>query len=99
MLWACINLSIELPGKVPFAVPQRIVLVAMDARDGSVLSTTEIRDSSSALIVPGPEGRLYLSLAGVTTSSIYYGVRDALPAALRRPGPPKAGLIALDPVR
>ena len=95
LLWACINLGVEYGTTT---IPRRIVLAALDARDGRTLSTTEIRDSSSALIVPAPGGRIYISLAGVTTSSLYFGVGDRLPESLRRPGPPKAGLVALDPV-
>ncbi len=97
ILWACINLGIELPGAESFALPQQVALVAIDAADGSVLSTIPIRDTSSAVIVPGPGGRLYVSLAGVTSSSIYYGLREQLPDALRPTEPPKAGLVALEP--
>ena len=97
ILWACINLGVELPGPTPFALPQLVVVAAIDARDGRVLGTTPIRDTSSAFVVPGPGGRLYVSLAGVTTSSIYYALNEQLPAALRWTAPPKAGLVALEP--
>lgn len=97
ILWACINLGVELPGPEPFALPLRIVVAAIDARNGDVLATTPIRDTSSAVIVPGPGGRLYVSLAGVTTSSIYYAQSERLPEALRPDAPPKAGLVALEP--
>jgi outer membrane protein assembly factor BamB len=98
ILWACINLGPELPGPRPFALPQLVVVAAIDARDGRVLGTTPIRDTSSAFVVPGPGGRLYVSLAGVTTSSIYYAGNDRLPEALRLTSAPKAGLVALAPV-
>ena len=97
ILWACINLGVELPGAMPFALPQMVVVTAIDARDGRVLGTTPIRDTSSAFVIPGPGGRLYVSLAGVTTSSIYYELNDQLPEALRWNEPPKAGLVALEP--
>ena len=97
ILWACINLGPELPGPTPFALPQLVVVAALDARDGRVLGTTPIRDTSSAFVVPGPGGRLFVSLAGVTTSSIYYGRSDQLPEPLRSTAAPKAGLVALEP--
>jgi len=97
LLWASINLGYELPG-MPFSIPKRVVISAIDALTGSVLATTPIRDSCSALIVPGSDGRLFISLAGVTTSSIYYGLNERLPPIARIDEAPVAGLVALEPM-
>jgi hypothetical protein len=81
-----------------FLQPHRFAIAALDRVDGRVIGLTEMRDSSSALIAPNADGRLYVSLVGATTSMQYYGLNPRLPESQRTPVVPKAGLIAFEPV-
>ena len=95
LVWASIDLGYELPAS-GFVVPQAVLLTAIDARDGSVVGTTPVRDTSAALIVPDAEGRIFLTLTG-TSSSMAYAVGSNFPESLRLPWVPLAGLVGLVP--
>lgn len=84
-------------GDRDFAQPHRFALVAVDPQDGRRLAATELPGSSSAIVVPDVDGRVYVSLVAASTSMAWYGVNPMLPEELRAPGPPVAGLVALAP--
>jgi len=81
-----------------FVQPHRFALVAIDPADGHLVAASELPGSSSALIVPNADGRIYVSLVDAATSMQFYGVNPLLPEGLRAPGPPRAGLVAFAPL-
>ena len=99
ILWASLNLNITIPlrpGPGAILTPQQSILAAIDSRDGSILSTTPLRDTSSFSIVPGRAGKLYVALTGNTSSYIHYGASRSIPEEYRLQGAPKAGLMVFE---
>ena len=86
------------PEKVSVLQPRRVVLMAVRPEDGSVVgSPTTVRDTSEAVITINSDGRLYLTHGALLTSIWFYGINSLLPEFLRIPGPPLAGITALEP--
>lgn len=90
--------GIELPNSGPTPPqPRYTVLCSIDPSDGSVISTTTVRDTSEAVVSVGMDGRLYFSHGAILSSIAYYGVNPVLPPRLRIDGPPPGGLSVLEP--
>ncbi len=58
--------------------PRISVLAALDQQDGSLLSHTEIRDTSGDTISIGAEGSVYPSHSSISSSIFFYGINPLL---------------------
>lgn len=93
-----VGYQIVLPDLGPTPPQPRITLLsAIDIRDGRILSTRQVRDTSEAIISAGSDGRVYFPHCAVLSSIFYYGINPQLPPRLRTMGPPPGGLTVLEP--
>jgi outer membrane protein assembly factor BamB len=84
-------------GERSFPQPRKMMVGQLDSTTGELLGSFEIRDTSSAFVVPDRDGSLYLTLGAAASSISYYGVNPKLPFFLRADWKPKGGLVALAP--
>ena len=54
-------------------------------------------ETSEGFITPLPNGNAIVTTSGAITSIFYYMVNEILPEDLQVDGPPKAGLLLLEP--
>ena len=87
--------------------PRASLLVSLDPKDGSVISSTAIRDTNEGLISIGSDGTLTTSHGSINSSIHYYGINPLLnyyianfgmPEAYRFPTRPVGGLSQIGPV-
>lgn len=99
-LWAFLDLNYEIRGgERPYPQPRKVVLAQIDTATGDALAQIEVRDTSSAFVVPDVDGRMYLSLGAASSSIAYYGVNEKLPWPLRVRRKPVGGIVALAPIQ
>ncbi len=77
--------------------PRLGVLIAVNPMDGSLLSSTRLRETAGGTVSLGADGALYVSHAAIVSSIFFYAVNPFLPEWLRIEGPPVAGISALRP--
>jgi hypothetical protein len=54
-------------------------------------------ETSEGFVTPLPNGNVIITTSGAITSIFYYMVNRILPERLKVAGPPKAGLLLLEP--
>lgn len=79
-------------------LPQQSLWVAFDLATGEPIGEPLILpETSEGFITPLSNGNAIVTTSGAITSIFYHGMNRILPERLQVPGPPKAGLILLEP--
>ena len=83
--------------------PRVTLLAALDPVDGSVISTTPLRDTNEGVVTFGSDGSIYTDHSAILSSVFFYGINPllqgaGLPAPYLAPGPPPGGVTSLGPV-
>ena len=79
-------------------VPQQSLFVTFDLATGSLVGEpVELPETSEGFVTPLPNGNVIVTTSGAITSIFYYMVNRILPERLKVEGPPKAGLLLLEP--
>jgi hypothetical protein len=76
--------------------PRFTLLAALDPVDGSVISTTPLRDTNEGVVTFGSDGSIYTDHSAILSSVFFYGINPllqgaGLPAPYLAPGPPPGG--------
>jgi outer membrane protein assembly factor BamB len=97
-LFVFFDLNYEIHSRgAAYPQPRKVLLGQIDAENGNLIGSLEVRDTSGAFAVPDERGRLYLTLSAAASSIAYYGINPKLPFFLRVNQKPQAGLVALKP--
>ncbi|MFW2388260.1 MAG: PQQ-binding-like beta-propeller repeat protein [Polyangiales bacterium] len=79
-------------------VPQESLFVTFDLATGEpVGEPLVLPETSEGFVTPLPNGNVIITTSGAITSIFYYMVNRILPERLQVAGPPKAGLLLLEP--
>ena len=79
-------------------VPQESLFVTFDLGTGAVVGEPlELPETSEGFITPLSNGNAVVTTSGAISSIFYYMVNRILPEHLKVNGPPKAGLLVLEP--
>ena len=79
-------------------IPQQSLFVAFDLATGApVGEPLALPETSEGFVSPLPGGRVAVTTSGAISSIFYYMVNRILPERLQVQGPPKAGLLLLEP--
>ena len=79
-------------------IPQESLFVTFDLATGEpVGDLLVLPETSEGFISPLPNGNVMITTSGAITSIFYYMVNRILPERLQVAGPPKAGLLLLEP--
>jgi hypothetical protein len=79
-------------------VPQESLFVTFDLATGELIDEPLVLpETSEGFVTPLPNGNVIITTSGAITSIFYYMVNRILPERLKVAGPPKAGLLLLEP--
>jgi outer membrane protein assembly factor BamB len=79
-------------------IPQESLFVAFDLGAGAVVGEPVVLpETSEGFVTPLPNGNAIVTTSGAISSIFYYMVNRMLPERLKVAGPPKAGLLLLEP--
>ncbi len=79
-------------------VPQESLFVTFDLATGEIVDAPiPLPETSEGFITPLSNGNAIVTTSGAISSIFYYMVNRILPERLRVDGPPKAGLLLLEP--
>jgi outer membrane protein assembly factor BamB len=79
-------------------VPQESLFVAFDLASGEHIGEPlALPETSEGFVTPLPNGNAIVTTSGAISSIFYYMVNRILPERLQVDGPPKAGLVLLEP--
>ena len=79
-------------------IPQESLFVAFDLATGDpVGEPLVLPETSEGFVTPLPNGNAIVTTSGAISSIFYYMVNRILPERLQVDGPPKAGLLLLEP--
>jgi len=79
-------------------IPQESLFVAFDLGNGDpVGEPLALPETSEGFVTPLPNGNAIVTTSGAISSIFYYMVNRILPERLQVDGPPKAGLLLLEP--
>jgi outer membrane protein assembly factor BamB len=79
-------------------VPQESLFVTFDLATGNLVAEPLVLpETSEGFVSPLPNGKVMITTSGAITSIFYYMVNRILPDRLKVAGPPKAGLLLLEP--
>ena len=79
-------------------IPQQSLFVAFDLATGEpVGEPLVLPETSEGFVTPLPNGNAIVTTSGAISSIFYYRVNRILPERLQVDGPPKAGLLLLEP--
>jgi outer membrane protein assembly factor BamB len=79
-------------------IPQESLFVAFDLATGEpVGEAVELPETSEGFVTPLSNGNVMVTTSGAISSIFYYMVNRILPERLQVEGPPKAGLVLLEP--
>ncbi len=79
-------------------IPQESLFVAFDLGTGTVVGEPlELPETSEGFVTPLPNGNVIVTTSGAITSIFYHRLNPMLPERLKVSGPPKAGLVLLEP--
>ena len=79
-------------------IPQESLFVTFDLATGEpVVEPLVLPETSEGFVTPLSNGNVIITTSGAITSIFYYMVNRILPERLQVAGPPKAGLLLLEP--
>ena len=79
-------------------IPQESLFVTFDLRTGEVVGEPLLLpETSEGFVTPMANGNVMVTTSGAISSIFYYMVNRILPERLQVDGPPKAGLLLLEP--
>lgn len=79
-------------------IPQESLFVTFDLATGELIDEPLVLpETSEGFVTPLPNGNVIITTSGAITSIFYYMVNRILPERLKVAGPPKAGLLLLEP--
>jgi outer membrane protein assembly factor BamB len=79
-------------------IPQESLFITFDLATGEPIDEPLVLpETSEGFVTPLPNGNVIITTSGAITSIFYYMVNRILPERLKVAGPPKAGLLLLEP--
>lgn len=79
-------------------IPQQSLFVTFELANGrSAGEPVQLPETSEGFLTPLPNGNAIVTASGAISSIFYYMVNRILPERLKVSGPPKAGLLLLEP--